>query len=921
MRLQNLYINDCFDHVIDYDSTSDFVENFVVQSPDTGDDMPLLTFSALKGENAFAIETERKTDRASFRSATMMLADKTGEVDELTIVLDFVIEEDIPAPTQTAPESEDNRDPFIVDDEDDADESANAIDEDNTALSVIEGIAALRWRSFDAPGDRILSLQMANLRNRCVKICVECKLTYQTPFGKKNPTKKILLYVGPKSVISDVVLDFGSEATQMTVFSRNCPIDIRGFSNLFPNIKASYPTMKEEKNDNFYQFDASNPKLFRSHFFIKKEFAESDVKQAKKDLSSMPNGDLLKVLTTKSEVQGYGNNYIVSPNVKLTSFGGIELPQVTIGDRSVSTGQVDGNDAYFFYRSSISLFIQQALKELITQNAGTRFVSFHFLMPNVYLQTEIVKILRLLQGDIASLLEKEDYAAIQGFEVTAVSESDASVMGVCEYKRHDNQQLDKGNYLLLDAGKGTLDFSLVKYDYNRERNHYTYENLWRSGIIGAGNSLTYAFLITLLHQYLDERYDKEGGVTKSDLRRFIYRNMLGQDTTKQIAGAGDPAELLNMMRTADRYKMYSSKEGVVREHEEASANDLDSFQLNGFNGWLESGIAGNRVHTLTHKEYITQMIDSLVNETMNTILELQAGRGEKYKIDYVIFAGRAFHLNLFKDALFNALKEQYPHLKEVKFLSDHAAVSMKDICMVCVDPLRMGHYNRKILSKPVLQQKAPTTQQAAPQTRDLKTRSFLDTILRLLKKIKGMPDEEDIKQAETSEQLPSGNIGDKLLGWYDNVLVYDNVPQTTKMPLRGIEWEAIQHPEWARIIIGGVIYPLDGIGKGKIRVFFDGENYVVRSENSCIHLTPRFALKTSPFLQNSFFPNIRPAEQGNVELVTVIKSYYEAMNEDENEKSNDEYKDLNENEETTTSSSKKNEDILDKSINDAFSEL
>ena len=66
MKLQNIYINNRFDHVIDYDSTDQFVENFVIQTPANGNTMQLITFSADEYENAFCIETHEQTEKYYF---------------------------------------------------------------------------------------------------------------------------------------------------------------------------------------------------------------------------------------------------------------------------------------------------------------------------------------------------------------------------------------------------------------------------------------------------------------------------------------------------------------------------------------------------------------------------------------------------------------------------------------------------------------------------------------------------------------------------------------------------------------------------------------------------------------------------------------------------------------------------------------
>ena len=91
------------------------------------------------------------------------------------------------------------------------------------------------------------------------------------------------------------------------------------------------------------------------------------------------------------------------------------------------------------------------------------------------------------------------------------------------------------------------------------------------------------------------------------------------------------------------------------------------------------------------------------------------------------------------------------------------------------------------------------------------------------------------------------------------------------LPLKGYEW-TVENPEFVRFNIGGVIYlPEDGIGKGKVNVFFDGKEYIWRSQSGNGTFSARMNFENSPFLQSSFFPNFIPDKIQKIELIPDVK--------------------------------------------------
>ena len=875
MKLQNIYVNDRFDHVLDYDSNNSVVEKFIIQSPVTGTSMPLMAFSTHRNEKYFLIETETGTKSCFFNRGNLEIVEDRDGLKRITVELLFSYSNPNANASKTGKTA--NKGNWGDGDV----RKSKDIERHRENICNLKNIASICWDKIDGDYKQVLWLNMDGLDELCVEVNVKLNLECQEEYGNVTRTKSLVIYVAPKSNISDVILDFGSEASQMAVFRRDGEMNIDGFSDLFPNIKRKLTgeVLKEGTELNYHQYDDSNRKLFKSQFFIRRnvERAEVDSANANPSVALKTQPEMMKVLTTKEEVQQIRADYFQAPNIKLSGFGGIEnLPHVEVDNQSFAVQNV-GN--YLYYRASVSLFIQQALDEVLKRKNDKYFVSFHFMMPNVYEQQEIVKILHLLQQDIEDMLRNKEYSNVKGVEVTAISESDASVMGVCELLRQKNNQLREGNYLLLDAGKGTLDFSLIKCESDSSSNGYVYKNLWRSGIVGAGNSLTYAYLIALIHQYLESRVT--GKIGDDEIRRFIYGNILGRPTHSDgtaIPTAGDSALLLSMMRAVDRYKRCATYQTSLTEDGLNKVTDLNILELASFVDWLEECVNEEKqaIVGLTHNEYVENMIRALVDETVKKIRDFRALRGDEYSIDKVIFSGRAFNLQSFKNEMLNSLESVYKGIKEIVFTDNNAsAISMKNICLVCANPIRYGNYNRKILSEPFLIQRGnvndTNAQTAENDNTSVQKKSYFAIIIDKFKSLFYKSELND--NADTKiEDIRNNSFLNSGMDYKNGLEMFTSVSRkkvtvNNGTPLEGDEW-TVKNPGYLSFNIGGKSYLPDGnIGLGVVKLFFTGERYIWRTEQASGSFQQTMNFANSPFLQSSFFPSFVPNGVQYIELI------------------------------------------------------
>ena len=879
MKLQNIYVNDRFDHVLDYDSNNSVVEKFIIQSPVTGTSISLIAFSTHRNENYFCIETEEKTEHYFFHGGSLNVDEDDDGLKRVTVNLNFSYK-----PNANASRASNDAQNSTWGDSN----VRNEVVRRRQDICNFENRASICWDGVDGDSKQVLCLNINGLHASCIEVDVTLNLECQEQFGDVTRTKSLVIYVAPVENISDVILDFGSEASQMAVFRRDGQMDINGFSDLYPNIKLKLTgqDFDERTELNYHQYDDSSRKLFKSQFFIRRNVEREEVKTANANplaaLMSVENRpEMMKVLTTKEEVQSIKADYFQAPNVKLSGFGGIDnLPHVVVGNQSFAVQNVRN---YLYYRASVSLFIQQALDEVLIQENDRDFVSFHFMMPNVYEQQEIVKILHLLQQDIEDMLRnQEGYSNVKGIEVTAISESDASVMGVCELLRQNNRQLPEGNYLLLDAGKGTLDFSLIKYEFDNRNNEYVYKNLWRSGIVGAGNSLTYAYLLALIHKYLESRVN--GNIGDDEIRRFIYGNILGRKTRPDgtaIPTAGDSALLLRMMRAVDRYKRCTTFRPYPMVDDAVDRTDnLDILELGSFVDWLEECVneENRTIVGLEHSEYVDDMIRALVDETVKKICDFRALRGEEYRIDKVIFSGRAFNLQSFKNKMLNCLRQIYTGIKEINFTDNRAnTISMKNICLACANPIRYGNYNRKILSEPFLIQQRNVNEMNESATNDntaVQEKSFFAGILRGFLSMFSNSEPQnnaDVRSADirNSTFLNNGVDLTSRLEMFTSVSRLQ-APGNNGMPLEGYEW-TVNNPESLSFNIGGKSYlPNGNIGRGVVKLFFTGERYIWRTGQNCGSFRQTMNFANSPFLQSSFFPSFVPNRLQDICLIPLM---------------------------------------------------
>ncbi|MBP3419792.1 MAG: hypothetical protein J6K74_04285 [Marinifilaceae bacterium] len=896
MRIQRVQINNKISHVFDYDTNGDQIEKFIINAP-TSDNISILKFHK-DSDGSFIVDSDKGKEKYSFKSATLSKLEGQ-KVPSYFISIEFEPFVKREVVTQT-------NDGTIFNKSKQTQPEANI--ETTPLLSIIEHEAAISWS--DVNEKSCIDFAVRTLPENPIMLRIEFRLPYRGTFGDEVKSKMIELYVAPKELIYDVILDFGSEATQMACYSRGATATIAGFVPLFSNIRQRYQDDSEKTilDEDFYQNDISDDRFYRSYFILKDQVSNEELGQILDNINHDGGREFFKTLTSKKFVEGNKSKYIVAPNVKISCFGGQEMPRIKVNNKHTSINLLGDKDSHLLYRLGILPFLYEAINEVVN-DTNARFISFHILMPNVYLQVEISKILQLLQDDIKKLLNtNEKFDVIWGFDVTAVSESDASIIGACELMRSQNvdDQLPMGKYLLLDAGKGTLDLSLIEYKFDQIECSYSYNNLWRSGIIGAGNSLSYAFMFELVHKYLESNAKLNGGVKESDIVSFIKGNILNVTTDGSSINA-DPYYLLQLMRLVDSFKIYHKNVLDINEDDNNDKLLLKDLKLSGFTDWLAEHIdeasKGVKLNVESGR-YIQRMIRSIVNEVMNSLNDMSvlfADNNGESCVDYIIFSGRAFKLAEFKSEMYRALQTRYANIQEKTFIRANLASSMKNICLLCSRPLVNGNYSRKINSSVKLIDKKP--QKVNTASNKSTERSGLFNGSRIVRGFRnflfGGSERSNSDSGEIDFDSNNEDIAPRL-----NISIGGRLFNSSELFGRDADPNAItgnsderqgyglkiENPESALINIGGVRFPFSNANiqlgaDRKVDILFNGEYHILRSARDTKELKRQdINMTVSPFMISSFFPNC--TVNGEVDFtIPQIKPLWQEVQQSQNEDS------------------------------------
>lgn len=425
--------------------------------------------------------------------------------------------------------------------------------------------------------------------------CISIRFEYDSYFSE------VLIHCVPSLDLYDVVLDFGSEASQMLIKHILDGGGIRP-QHLFANMLKHYWQAIVGANRRVYDQQDDESELFRSIFFKKENAIMS------KDFEIL---------------QPDKHDEFINFITKRTTPSGERIPNVKI---SFLTGkQLEGTDRSRLHVGIIMRFLHEAVKSIVEMQHNAHrdksintAIRFTVLLPNVMPQTSVSKLISRLQylaNSEGFLKIYENEISIPYIQVSSCSESDASFLD-----RMSSVGLHRGDRCLtIDVGKGTTDFSITRYI-----DAYNATSIFRSGFVGAGNAISYAIF---------ENYIK---LLAGDRKKDIIKKVLD----------AEPAFLYDLDNLVEEVKNTWSSNNTSSQIETIDSNATVEAVLDRIRANKNIGV---------RSESVLNMAEAISDNILSRLPNL--------KINKIIISGRAFRFKILRDVLEGKLNEKFKDVK------------------------------------------------------------------------------------------------------------------------------------------------------------------------------------------------------------------------------------------------------------------
>lgn len=552
------------------------------------------------------------------------------------------------------------------------------------------------------------------IKNHGENCCCEVQLILKNGNDTNEYATKTF-YIHLDDQVFDAIIDFGSEASQACWKSRSeirkTLVNITEAILKKRNGQEKQATDNAERLEDYIQYESRT--LYRSIYYMKKQLDELNP-----DPWPDYKNDTIRFLMKNDEDPS--GKLILIPNTKIMFFDTARYVNQDVIVKGISVPIYTLNGDGLIQRLLLNNMAYQALQAI--QDYTTTIenkkccVVLNVLMPNVYPIHIINRKLSCLAEDIEKLIKKNKEENkgvlfnIKAIELRAVSESDASLLGYLNGIRTPDDKVKYGNYLIIDAGKGTLDMSIMNVSGNG------YINKSRSGIVGAGNAITYGVMIAFVNEFLKQScndYKKDDAADK--IRQFIYKHIIQN-------GAGesrDIASLNNMMKSLENYKkLYNDanneKKTIPNNDDkytyEAIIKGNDIFQK--FANFIETYNKETGELSEDSRKYISAEIDKIVDEMIvplknmlcdnkkteeksDSIKDNNKKQHKKIEIKNVVFTGRGCLMNELRKRILERLKSESligNDTKIVPIKSDDPYL-MKTMCLNIFELLNGGAYD------------------------------------------------------------------------------------------------------------------------------------------------------------------------------------------------------------------------------------
>lgn len=474
-----------------------------------------------------------------------------------------------------------------------------------------------------------------------------------------------------ESMLLKASLDFGSEASQIhlsTAKDHKFNMNIRD---------AFIKMVGKDVNIDYWQGRKDDDKtLYKSIYHVHEH-------PGKTNFGDLPmNNGQNTFLQSLLPITSSTKELVLLPNLKLMEQLNdlLEPHPIELPVGSFICGQTDLSNSDL-HDGILRQILCNFLAVIMNSVTNKSYLHFILLVPNVYRQEKVHKLITGLYDDFYLLKKDKRFYDYKGLEVSIVSESDASFFGVRALADRNLLPRVKGAcYLIIDAGKGTTDFSLIAQKGDVLSN---YNSLYRSGIPASGHVLTYAFYDALRSYF--------HGIGQGVFFDNIMRSSVGKET----------AEILDFVSLLEKFKIDFEKLIEDDESVKAKAESLarSGNSLNDFNIFLRK-VLEERKLIPGMKEALEDKISILVGLIKDSIVSYAKKQG--VICQNVFLTGRAFMLKPFRETVSNMLIEENVVRKDGIFYSSDLTKSMCTYGALKVGEQSVVNKNSNMLGSPNL---------------------------------------------------------------------------------------------------------------------------------------------------------------------------------------------------------------------------
>ncbi|GAB5399062.1 MAG: hypothetical protein Aureis2KO_06470 [Aureisphaera sp.] len=474
-----------------------------------------------------------------------------------------------------------------------------------------------------------------------------CNISY------RSFTSYLTFDIVPNTQIVNAVFDFGSEASQIGVMFNDAEnIELLNLISLaYDHFYKRKFADTDTTNADFYQYEHGHNHVLLSYFFLRTQEGISNKLgvpfQAGKN-------SLIKILAKHTDPVFFNNinknndmGHFLLPNLKLADV--VDFPNIKYDGKNGETKYFDNQEVKDeIFEIIMSQFVHLLLKRIdnyyTTKNPNQKtdiYLRLNLLVPNIYSQHKVFNMLERLNENTSAIFQQDHFKNdFKGIELLTSSESDASF----DYKEYEQGRNDRNGAsspdycLVIDAGKGTTDFSIIECLQNPNR----YISSHRSGIAGAGNLMTFAIMEAIVATITNNNPQKS--------KMFIEEKILKADAYRQ----------LNFFYLIEKIKKsYDSLDEITaeklldkeNEYLNISFGTLQDLGLRELNDFLKKFTDANK-RIMDYYGIIDKSIDSYVKKLMHELENTQ----EK-KFYNIRFAGRAFLFSPLREKLEKQLKK------------------------------------------------------------------------------------------------------------------------------------------------------------------------------------------------------------------------------------------------------------------------